>query len=265
MNYVPAPVQEGVETLAWDDLILNQDIKTELIMLMELLKDPQAAREYGVEVPKGVLFYGPPGTGKTTIAKVIANMAGLSFFMLRLDEVISKWVGESEKNLSRLFQTAQKQAPSLIFIDEVDSIGAQRSGQTAWSDNLLNHLLQLIDGVVKSEGINVIAATNRPDLVDSALKRSGRLNRIIEIPLPDFESRKRLFDLYLSKLRLEDELDLDVLAKLTQGKSGADLKAICNQAGLNAFRRETMKGRRDYVVSHEDVREALEVFLNPGK
>jgi transitional endoplasmic reticulum ATPase len=262
-NFIPTPVGEGVEEVGWDDLIINQEVKSELITLMELLKDPKSAAAYGVQVPKGVLLYGPPGTGKTTIARVIANSAGLTFFALRMDEVVSKWVGESEKNLSRLFDTAQKHSPSLIFVDEVDSLGAERGRSTnSSSDNLLNHLLQLIDGIIKSEGINIIAATNRPDLVDSALKRSGRLNRLIEIPLPDYKSRCLLFKQFLAKLRLEEELNLDILAKLTDGKSGADIKAICNQAGLNAFRRESAAGRRSFTVSHDDVRDALAVFLN---
>lgn len=260
-NYVAAPIKEGIEVMSWDSLIIPDDTKTELIMLMELLKDPSAAKEYGIEVPKGVLLAGPPGTGKTTIAKILANTAGLSFFTLRADEVVSKWVGESEKNLTQLFNTAKKFAPALIFIDEIDSIGGARGGHQKWSDNLVNHLLQMIDGVVKSEGLHVVAATNRPELVDGALKRGGRLNRTIIIPLPDFPSRKKLFALYLSSLKLEEQLNLDILAQLTDGKSGADIKAICNQAGLNAFRRETLKGERNFLVKQDDMKNALKAFL----
>jgi SpoVK/Ycf46/Vps4 family AAA+-type ATPase len=260
-NYTPVPINKEIESMTWNDIIIDPKTQNELIVLVELLKDPKSTSKYGIEVPKGVLLAGPPGTGKTTIAKVIANTAGLSFFALRLDEVVSKWVGESEKNLSRLFQAAQKHAPSLIFIDEVDSIGAQRSGKQAYSDNTLNHLLQLIDGVIKSNGVNVIAATNRPDLVDSALKRAGRLNRIIEIPLPDFGSRRLLFQLYMSRMHLEEQLNIDLLAKITEGKSAADIKGICNQAGLNAFKRETVRGKREYKVSHEDMKAALQEMI----
>jgi transitional endoplasmic reticulum ATPase len=260
-NYLAAPITEGIETLGWGNLIISEDVKTELIMLMELLKNPSAAQEYGIEVPKGILLSGPPGTGKTTIAKILAHTAGLSFFTLRADDIVSKWVGESEKNLTQLFNTAMKFAPALIFIDEVDSIGGSRGGSHKHSDNLLNHLLQMIDGVVKSEGLHIVAATNRPDLVDSALKRGGRLNRTIHIPLPDHNARKKLFQLFLSSLKLEEELNVDLLAKLTNGKSGADIQAICNQAGLNAFRRETLAGSRNFLVQQNDMKQALKAFL----
>lgn len=260
-GFAPVPLTSKIEQLGWDDLIINEGLKDELKSVINLLQSPKHAQKYGISVPKGILLEGPPGTGKTTVAKVIANTAKLSFFVLKSDEVVSKWVGESEKNLTRLFNAALKHAPSVIFIDEVDSIGKQRSGKgQQWAENLLNHLLQLIDGIVKAEGLYVIAATNRADLVDSALKRAGRLNKIITIPLPDFESRMLIFKLYLSKLNLEANMDLELLAQLTEGNSGADIKEICNQAGLNAFKRESGEKRRNYLVSHQDLEVALAEF-----
>ena len=258
---IPVPQNKEVEQIGWDNLIIDQSLKDELLSVVELLKDPKTTKKYGIEVPKGILLNGPPGTGKTTIAKVMATTAGLSFFVLKADEIVSKWVGESEKNLSRFFDAATKKAPALIFIDEIDSLAKSRGGQQEWADNLLNHLLQLIDGVVKRDGLYIIAATNRADLVDSALKRGGRLNRVIEIPLPGIEARSKLFELYLSKLALASPVDFEVLAKVTEGKSAADIKAMCNQAGLNSFRRESSEGKREYKVTHDDIKGALVTYL----
>jgi SpoVK/Ycf46/Vps4 family AAA+-type ATPase len=260
--YAPRPIKLSGEKLGWDDLVVPDSVRGELETVIELLRDPKVAKRYGIEVPKGIMFNGPPGTGKTTIARVIASTARLSFFVLKADEVISKWVGESEKNLSALFEAAQRHAPAVIFIDEIDSIGKGR-GQSASShgDNLLNHLLQLIDGIVKTEGLYVIGATNRSDIVDPALKRAGRLNKSIEIALPDFPARAGLFELYLRKLTLEAGVDLEVLARVTEGKSCADIKEICNQAGLNAFRRESGSVARAYSVTAEDLETALREWV----
>jgi transitional endoplasmic reticulum ATPase len=263
-GYQPAARNDEVEALTWNDVIVSEETKEELNSVVTLLKNPDLAKDYGIALPKGILFNGPPGTGKTTIAKVVANMAGLSFFVLRANEIVSKWVGESEKNLTKLFEAAQKAAPAVIFVDEIDSLGKKRAeGNAAHSDNLLNHLLQLIDGVLKSEGVYIIAATNRADLVDEALKRAGRLNRVIEIPAPDLDGRRKLFSLYLQKLKLDDDVDPDLLAESTVGCSAADIKAICSQAGMNAFQREKSlpEKLKTHRVNSADLEAALELFV----
>ena len=260
-DFKPIVLNQSIEKLTWDDLIIDDELKHELITIVKLLKEPKLSKRYGIELPRGIMLNGPPGTGKTSIAKVIASTAKLSFFVLKMDEIVSKWVGESEKNLAKLFEAAQRHAPAVIFIDEIDSIGKSRSGSQAWADNLVNQLLQLISGVLTREGVYIIAATNRAELVDEALKRAGRLNKVIEVGLPNFEARKKIFQLYLSKIPLAESVDVEHLAHITEKRSPADIREICNRAGLNAFQRESAAGQRAYKVTHYDLEAAWQQVL----
>ena len=261
--FIPLMFSNQSHRIGWDEIILNQSLKEQLLSIIELLQSPQQALKYGIDVPKGMIFHGPPGTGKTTIARAFASTAGLNFFSVKADDIISKWVGESEKNLSQLFQSAEQHKPAVIFIDEIDTIGRMRGDKSqAWAENLLTHFLQLLDGIEKMEGVYVIGATNRIDLVDDALKRAGRLSKSIEITPPDLAARTQLFAVFLKKLQLNMEIDLVYLAQMTEGCTGADIKEICNQAGLNAFNRESQRGNhRQYLVTEQDLFHSIEQHL----
>jgi SpoVK/Ycf46/Vps4 family AAA+-type ATPase len=224
-----------VEDWTWDKLILPAGTKAELQQVVAMVKSPDLARTLGVEPPTGLLLTGPPGTGKTTIAKVLAAQAGCSFYPITGADVTSPWLGESERAIARLFDRARENQPSIIFLDEIDAIAGKR-GEWGGYDRQINQLLAEIDGVGGQRGVFVLGATNRPDQLDPALLRGGRLSRTIEIPLPDFKGRVALMQLFAAGMPL-DRVDLDSLARRTAGYSGADLKALCQQAAVEALTR----------------------------
>jgi SpoVK/Ycf46/Vps4 family AAA+-type ATPase len=224
-----------VEDWTWDRLVLDEDVKAELRQVQALVADPGLARAYGVDVPSGLLLAGPPGTGKTTIARVFAAQAGFSFYPQTAADLTSKWVGESEAGIVRLFARARDNAPSIIFIDEIDAVaGARSETGSSYLDRTLTQLLAEIDGMTEQRGVFVMAATNRPDLLDPALLRGGRLSRTITVPLPDLGARRRLLDLFCRTMPVHG-VDLDRLAAQTDGYSGADLEALCQQAALRSM------------------------------
>lgn len=218
---------------SWEKLILPAATTAELQQVVAMVKNPDLARSLGVEPPTGLLLTGSPGTGKTTIAKVVAAQAGCSFYPITGADVTSPWLGESERSIARLFDRARENQPSIIFLDEIDAIAGKR-GEWGGYDRQINQLLAEIDGVGGQRGVFVLAATNRPDQLDPALLRGGRLSRTIEIPLPDFKRRVALLQLFTAGMPL-DRVDVDVLARRTAGYSGADLKALCQQAAVEAL------------------------------
>ena len=173
-----------MEHWTWDSLVLPPAIKAQLQQIQSVIEDPESARRFGVEPPTGLLLAGPPGTGKTTVAKVLAAQARASFYPVSGADVMSKWVGESERNIRQLFERARENRPSIIFIDEIDAIAGRR-GEVEVHDTQVNQLLAEIDGVAGQRGVFIIGATNRPDQLDPALLRGGRLSRTIVLGLPD--------------------------------------------------------------------------------
>jgi len=207
-----------------------------------------------VEPPTGLLLGGPPGTGKTTIAKVLAAQARCSFYPVSGADVMSKWVGESEGNIRRLFDRARANRPSIVFIDEIDALAARR-GTVESHDSHVNQLLAEMDGVSGQRGLFVIGATNRPDQLDPAIVRGGRLSRTIVLGLPDEEGRLAMLRLHTSRMPTVG-VDVTDLARRAEGLSPADLKALCQEAGLAAMAR-TAAGSGEEAVTQSDFDEAL--------
>ena len=205
---------------------------------------------------RGVLFYGPPGCGKTLMAKAVANECQANFISVKGPELLTMWFGESEANVRDLFEKARAAAPCVLFFDELDSIAGQRGGSSGdgggAADRVINQLLTEIDGVGSKKNVFVIGATNRPDIIDAALMRPGRLDQLIYIPLPDHESRVSVLQASLRKSPVAPEVDLERIAKLTDGFSGADLTEICARASKNAI--------RDAIAAEEaDARAGIDV------
>ena len=224
-----------VEDWSWDRLVLADEVKAELRQIQALVADPERAGRYGVQMPSGLLLAGPPGTGKTTVARVFAAQAGCSFYPVTAADLTSKWVGESEASVVRLFARARDNAPSIVFIDEIDAIASARSEMgSSVLDRTLTQLLTELDGMTEQRGVFVVAATNRPEVLDPALLRPGRLSRVITIPLPDRAQRRTLLGLFTATMPLAG-VDLGALAGETDGLSGADLEALCQQAALRAM------------------------------
>ena len=244
-----------VEHWSWDSLILPDEIKAQLRQLQAVIEDPESANRFGVDPPTGLLLAGPPGTGKTTVAKVLAAQARASFYPISGADVISKWVGDSERNIRQLFDRARANRPSIVFIDEIDAIAGRRGESLGVHDSHVNQLLAEIDGLGGQRGVFVVGATNRPDQLDPALLRGGRLSRTIFLGLPDETGRLAMLKLHTARMPTVG-VRLDELAAATDGFSPADLKSLAQEAALAAMTRRNEPDQPP-SVTQEDFVEAV--------
>jgi len=232
--------------------------------IVDFLKNPQKYTDLGGKIPKGALLVGPPGTGKTLLAKAVAGEAGVPFFSMSGSDFVEMFVGVGASRVRDLFEQAKQKAPCIIFIDEIDAVGRARSKNPAMGgnderENTLNALLTEMDGFGTNSGIITLAATNRADMLDSALLRAGRFDRQIHVDLPDLNERKEVFHVHLKPLKLADDVDVDFLARQTPGFSGADIANVCNEAALIAarFNREKV-GKQDFLDAVDRIIGGLE-------
>jgi transitional endoplasmic reticulum ATPase len=244
-----------VSTVNWADVGGLEDVKQHLKEAVEWpLKTPEIFTKLGIKPPKGILLYGPPGCGKTMLARAVATESEANFISIKGPEVFSKWVGESEKAIREVFRKARMAAPAVIFLDEMDSLAPRRGlgfSDSGVSERVISQLLTEMDGIVTLQDIVVIAATNRPDMVDSAVLRPGRFDRLIYVPEPDEESRLQIFKIYTKDMPLTKDVDLNQLALITKYYSGADIESLCREAAMHTLRRDltakevTMKDFQD--------------------
>ena len=253
-----------VPDVRWDDVGGLADAKRALREGIELpLKHPESFRRLGIRPAKGFLLFGPPGTGKTLLAKAVAREAESNFIAARSSDLLSKWYGESEQQVSRLFQRARQVAPTVIFLDEIESLAPQRGGslgEPAVTERVVNTLLAEMDGLEELQGVVVIGATNRPTLIDPALLRPGRFDELVYVTVPDREGRRHILGIHTAKMPLADDVDLDELAERTEGYTGADLEDLVRRAGLHALREDMEAAEvtmRYFELALEEVRASV--------
>jgi len=245
------PVKEEmfrkIPRVTWEDIGDLEEAKEKIREIVELpLKHPELFKHLGIEPPKGVLLYGPPGCGKTLLAKALANEIGAYFIAINGPEIMSKYYGESEQRLREIFEEAEKNAPAIIFIDELDAIAPRREEVTGEVEKrVVAQLLTLMDGLKERGKVIVIGATNRPEALDPALRRPGRFDREIEIRPPDKRARKEILQVHVRNMPLAEDVDLDKIAEMTHGYTGADLAALAKEAAMSALRRFIKSGRID--------------------
>ncbi|HEV8289907.1 MAG TPA: CDC48 family AAA ATPase [Candidatus Norongarragalinales archaeon] len=228
-----------VPNVKWEQIGGLENVKRELKEAVELpLKRPEVFTKIGIRPVRGILMFGPPGTGKTLMAKAVATESEANFIAIRGPELLSKWVGESEKGVREVFRKARSASPCIIFIDEIDAVTPIRGSDDGShvTERMVNQLLTELDGISNLKDVVVIGATNRVDIMDPALLRPGRFDKLIEIPMPDAETRLAIFKVHTAKMPIEKDVDLKSLAKNTENFSGADIEAVCREAGMNTIR-----------------------------
>ena len=246
------------KVVKFKDVAGLENVKKELVEIVDFLKSPEKYHKMGARVPKGTMLFGPPGTGKTLLARAVAGEAGVPFFSINGSEFMQMFVGVGAGRVRELFTTAKENAPSILFIDEIDAVGRQRGtglgGGHDEREQTLNQILSEMDGFVPNETVMVMAATNRPDVLDPALMRPGRFDRHITVDRPSLKGRREIFDVYLAKIPKADDVDADKLAHSTVGFTGADIENLVNEAALWATRNnKTTVDQDDFEFAHAKV------------
>ena len=258
-------VQVQIPNVSWDDVGGLDQLKEELREAVEWpIKYKEAFDYVNVETPKGILLYGPPGTGKTLIAKALAKMTESNFISIKGPELLSKWVGESEKGIREIFRKARQAAPCIIFLDEIDALVPRRSSGSSGShvtENVVSQILTEIDGLEELHNVLIIGATNRLDIVDEALLRPGRFDRIIEVPNPDAKGRKHIFEIHTKKKPLASDVNIIKLVELTNSFSGAEIAAVANRAAIAALKRYVsgeLQNVKEIKITQQDLIDAVD-------
>ena len=257
-------VMENIPDISYSDVGGLEDQLQEVRETVELaLKKPELFKKVGIDPPKGVLLHGPPGTGKTLLAKAVAHETEATFIRIIGSELVQKFIGEGARLVREIFNLAKNKAPTILFIDELDAIGSQRLKIATSGDRevqrTLMQLLSELDGFEQRGDVKIIGATNRIDILDPALLRPGRFDRLIEFPIPEHEARKAIFKIHMRNLNVEDKINLNRLIDMTEGATGADIKAICTEAGMFAIRKDAE------IITAEDFFKATTKVLNKIK
>ena len=256
--------EKGANRITFKDVAGQAAAKQEVQEIVDFLKQPQKYTELGGKIPKGALLVGPPGTGKTLLAKAVAGEAEVPFFSISGSDFVEMFVGVGASRVRDLFRQAKEKSPCIIFIDEIDAVGRARGknpnmGGNDERENTLNQLLTEMDGFGSNSGVIILAATNRVDILDKALLRAGRFDRQIYVDLPDLNERKEVFGVHLKPLKLDDTVDVDLLARQTPGFSGADIANVCNEAALIAARhKKAAVGKDDFLAAVDRIVGGLE-------